>query len=63
MQMLVTGHAWHFKNYDKRPQFAKWEKMARDARQGLWAYDNPEKPWEWRKNKRKASEHHNSGVR
>jgi hypothetical protein len=19
----VNGHAWHFKNYDKRPQFAK----------------------------------------
>lgn len=62
-QMLVNGHAWHFKNYDKRPQFAKWEKMARDARQGLWAYDNLEKPWEWRKNKRKASRHHNSDVR
>uniref|UniRef100_A0A0E0ML26 TNase-like domain-containing protein n=1 Tax=Oryza punctata TaxID=4537 RepID=A0A0E0ML26_ORYPU len=62
-QMLVNGHAWHFKNYDKRPQFAKWEKMAQDARQGLWAYDNPVKPWEWRKNKRKASQHHKSGVR
>ncbi|XP_015698845.1 probable staphylococcal-like nuclease CAN4 isoform X2 [Oryza brachyantha] len=56
-QMLVNGHAWHFMTYDKRPQFAKWEKMAQDARRGLWAYDNPEKPWDWRKKKRNASKH------
>jgi hypothetical protein len=27
----------------------KWEMKARDARQGLWASDNPEKPWDWKR--------------
>ncbi|KAL5224802.1 hypothetical protein ABZP36_011441 [Zizania latifolia] len=53
-QMLLNGHVWHFKIYDKRPEFEMWEKEAQAARRGLWASDNPEKPWEWRKKKRKA---------
>ncbi|MCL7040657.1 hypothetical protein MKW94_028098 [Papaver nudicaule] len=48
--MLKKGHAWYFEKYDKRPEFKKWEKEARDARRGLWASPNPQKPWEWRKN-------------
>uniref|UniRef100_A0A453KDS3 TNase-like domain-containing protein n=2 Tax=Aegilops tauschii TaxID=37682 RepID=A0A453KDS3_AEGTS len=27
----------------------KWEMKARDARRGLWASDNPEKPWDWKR--------------
>uniref|UniRef100_A0A0A8YV16 TNase-like domain-containing protein n=1 Tax=Arundo donax TaxID=35708 RepID=A0A0A8YV16_ARUDO len=53
-QMLKSGHAWHFKTYDKRPEFAKWEREARAAHQGLWASENPEKPWDWRRNQRNA---------
>ncbi|MCL7036942.1 hypothetical protein MKW94_027104 [Papaver nudicaule] len=48
--MLRKGHAWHFEKHDKRSEFKKWEKEARDARRGLWASPNPQKPWEWRKN-------------
>ncbi|CAM0950497.1 unnamed protein product [Alopecurus aequalis] len=47
--MLKEGHAWHYKIYDKRPEFAEWEMKARHARQGLWASDNPEKPWDWKR--------------
>ncbi|KAG9445460.1 hypothetical protein H6P81_016800 [Aristolochia fimbriata] len=50
--MLKKGLAWHYAAYDQRPQFAKWERDARAARVGLWASPNPEKPWEWRKNRR-----------
>lgn len=51
-KMLKKGFAWHYPAYDQRPEFAAWEKEARNARRGLWATSNPEKPWEWRKNRR-----------
>ncbi|XP_068668033.1 staphylococcal-like nuclease CAN2 [Aristolochia californica] len=50
--MLKKGLAWHYAAYDQRPQLAKWEREARSGRIGLWASPNPEKPWEWRKNRR-----------
>ncbi|KAI7743054.1 hypothetical protein M8C21_005800 [Ambrosia artemisiifolia] len=51
-RMLKKGLAWHYTAYDKRPQFAKWEKEARAKGIGLWALENPEMPWEWRRNHR-----------
>ncbi|WVZ87958.1 hypothetical protein U9M48_034530 [Paspalum notatum var. saurae] len=54
-QMLKSGHVWHFKNYDKRPEFARWEREARAARRGLFALENPEKPWDWRRDQRNAN--------
>ncbi|XP_039827635.1 probable staphylococcal-like nuclease CAN2 [Panicum virgatum] len=51
-QMLKSGHVWHFKTYDKRPEFAQWEREARAAHRGLWASENPEKPWDWRRDQR-----------
>ncbi|KAF3494660.1 hypothetical protein DY000_02056362, partial [Brassica cretica] len=57
--MLKKGLAWHYLAYDKRPELAKarfckpqWENEAKQKRIGLWAAKNPEKPWDWRKNKR-----------
>ncbi|KAI3931732.1 hypothetical protein MKW92_043534 [Papaver armeniacum] len=50
--MLKKGCAWHYAAYDKRPELIKWENAARAKQVGLWASPNPEKPWEWRKNKR-----------
>ncbi|KAG1339005.1 putative 38.1 kDa protein [Cocos nucifera] len=54
-QMLKRGLAWHYAAYDQRPQLATWEKEARAARVGLWASSNPEKPWEWRKERRNGA--------
>lgn len=51
-RMLKNGHVWHFKNYDKRTEFAQWEREARAARRGLFASENPEKPWDWRRDQR-----------
>ncbi|WVZ54884.1 hypothetical protein U9M48_005624 [Paspalum notatum var. saurae] len=51
-EMLKSGHVWHFKNYDKRPEFAQWEREARAAHRGLFASKNPEKPWDWRRDQR-----------
>ncbi|GMI72629.1 Ca2+-dependent nuclease, calcium dependent nuclease 2 [Hibiscus trionum] len=52
--MLKKGLAWHYSAYDQRVELATWEKEARAKRVGLWASTNPEKPWEWRKNKRQG---------
>ncbi|KAH0462214.1 hypothetical protein IEQ34_009789 [Dendrobium chrysotoxum] len=56
-QLLKRGCVWHYVTYDRRPEFAKWQKEARDARRGLWALPDPEKPWEWRKNNPNPREH------
>ncbi|KAL1336748.1 hypothetical protein AAHE18_10G084800 [Arachis hypogaea] len=34
--------------------FVQWEREARERRVGLWALSNPEKPWDWRKDRREA---------
>ncbi|XVF40807.1 hypothetical protein PTKIN_Ptkin01aG0145900 [Pterospermum kingtungense] len=52
--MLKKGLAWHYAAYDKRIELANWEKEARVKRIGLWALPNPEKPWEWRKDRREG---------
>lgn len=54
-KMLKRGFAWHYSAYDRRPELAAWEKEARAARVGLWAASNPEKPWEWRKDRRNGA--------
>ncbi|CAM0948223.1 unnamed protein product [Alopecurus aequalis] len=51
-EMLKRGFAWYCKIYDKRCEFEQhmqWEREARDARRGLWLSDNPQKPWEWKR--------------
>ncbi|OAY46341.1 staphylococcal-like nuclease CAN2 [Manihot esculenta] len=52
--MLKKGLAWHYTAYDQRFELASWEKEARAKRVGLWASSNPEKPWEWRKDRREG---------
>ncbi|PIN00966.1 Micrococcal nuclease [Handroanthus impetiginosus] len=52
--MLKKGLAWHYKAYDQRPEFEKWEKEAQAKRVGLWSSSNPEMPWEWRKDRREG---------
>ncbi|WOL01894.1 hypothetical protein Cni_G10613 [Canna indica] len=54
-KMLKKGLAWHYAAYDQRPELAKWEKEARAARIGLWVSSHPEKPWEWRKERRNGT--------
>ncbi|CAM0879700.1 unnamed protein product [Alopecurus aequalis] len=50
--MLKKGLTWHYTAYDQRPELTKWESQAQASGLGLWALPNPEKPWEWRKEKR-----------
>ncbi|KAF3433320.1 hypothetical protein FNV43_RR24422 [Rhamnella rubrinervis] len=53
-RMLKKGFAWHYTAYDQRSELARWENEARAKQVGLWASSNPEKPWEWRKDRREG---------
>ena len=52
LQMVKEGLAWHFKFYDKTPEYAEAEKAAREKKLGLWADPNPVEPYQFRKIKK-----------
>jgi endonuclease YncB( thermonuclease family) len=56
--LFKKGCVWHYVQYDRRPEFAQWEKDARAARVGLWANANPEKPWDYRRQKKNQGSQH-----
>jgi len=51
-RLLEAGLAWHYKNYDRSPEWARMEKAAQTAKHGLWVEKDAVAPWEWRKRKR-----------
>lgn len=51
-EMLKTGLAWHYKQYDKNPEYARLEQEAKQNRRGLWIEKNPIPPWVYRKTKK-----------
>lgn len=53
--MLQAGLAWHYKTYDKNPEWAQMEENARAQKIGLWSQPNPTPPWDWRKKKREKA--------
>jgi len=54
LQMVVSGHSWHYKKYQSeqgpadRIAYAQAELDARLARRGLWADVTPVAPWDYR---------------
>ena len=54
LEMLKAGFAWHYKQYDSTPAYAKAEAEARAAKRGLWQDKNPTEPHEFRKERRAA---------
>lgn len=50
--LLADGLAWHYKKYDKNPEWATLEDNARRNKKGLWQMPGPIAPWEWRRMKR-----------
>ena len=48
-EMIKAGWAWHYKYYYKSKKYAKKEKNAREQKLGLWKGDNPQAPWDYRK--------------
>lgn len=51
--MLKTGLAWHYTEYDKNPEWAEMERLARQQKIGIWSHKSPVPPWEFRQAKRK----------
>jgi endonuclease YncB( thermonuclease family) len=47
-KMVEDGWAWHFKKYNDEERLAKLEVVARNAKRGLWADENPLAPWDYR---------------
>jgi micrococcal nuclease len=53
-EMLRRGAAWHYTAYDSRQELEGLQREAQLARRGLWAFDRPQPPWEYRKRQRRA---------
>lgn len=52
-EMVRTGWAWHFIQFNKDAGIARLQVEAKDARRGLWAAPNPPMaPWDYRALKR-----------
>ena len=47
-KLIEDGWAWHFKKYNDEERLAKLEEVARKAKRGLWADENPLAPWDYR---------------
>ena len=47
-KLVEDGWAWHFKKYSSDERLAKLEEVARTAKRGLWADENPLAPWDYR---------------
>ncbi|MFN7733800.1 MAG: thermonuclease family protein [Pirellula sp.] len=50
--MIRGGHAWHFKRYNQSKELAALETQAREDKLGLWGTENPQAPWDYRKENR-----------
>lgn len=51
-EMVAEGWAWAYRQYLDRPHASEYiqaEEGARRARKGLWQQNNPQPPWEFRK--------------
>lgn len=47
--LVKNGFAWHYKQYSKDPNLAKYELQARAEKKGLWKDANPIPPWDFRR--------------
>lgn len=54
-EMIKAGWAWHYRYYYKSKKYAEAEKNARNQKIGLWKGDNPQAPWEYRKENKSNS--------
>jgi endonuclease YncB( thermonuclease family) len=58
LEQIKAGLAWHYKYYEneqtqgEREEYALAEQTARSAKRGLWQYELPTAPWDFRRNGR-----------
>ena len=51
-EILKSGFAWHYLEYDTNPLWTDMESNAKIAKIGLWTDSSPIAPWIWRKMKK-----------
>ncbi|HZH38246.1 MAG TPA: thermonuclease family protein [Flavisolibacter sp.] len=51
-EMLRSGLAWQYREYDKTEKWASIQTEAQQNKRGLWSMSSPTPPWEWRKEKK-----------
>lgn len=54
-ELVKAGMAWRYVQFSDDPTYGELEDKARAAHRGLWADENPEAPWEFRKQRRAPS--------
>ncbi|MBS1683295.1 MAG: thermonuclease family protein [Bacteroidetes bacterium] len=54
-ELVRAGMAWRYAQYSEDDSYGELEDEARAAHRGLWADENPEAPWEFRKHGRAPS--------
>jgi endonuclease YncB( thermonuclease family) len=53
-RMVTLGHAWVMRNFnhhlskERKDELYKLERWARSKKVGLWEFENPIPPWQWR---------------
>ena len=57
LEMIVNGWAWVTEQYafDRETEYFDAQDDARNNRRGLWAMDNPEPPWNFKRRQRRRS--------
>lgn len=55
LELVKAGWAWHYKYYSDDPELAAAETAARKAGLGIWKNENPQAPWDYRREKRTKS--------
>ena len=48
LDVIRSGHGWHYVRYSNDPAYAAAERDARARRLGLWQDPSPQPPWEFR---------------
>lgn len=48
-ELLRFGFAWHYTRYSDDEELAELEATAKANKAGIWQYDNPTPPWEYRR--------------
>jgi len=52
------GYAWHYKRYQKDPEYATAQEYARSNKLGIWKLPKPVAPWNWRHAEREEGVFH-----
>lgn len=56
LQQVQRGMAWVYVQYAHDAEMLVAEQQARAARRGLWSQRDPQPPWQWRRQQKKAND-------